>query len=579
MTREMLITDSTMRTARVEDGHLKLTLPNGEVVDFGVVVGETVTDAGIAAQIANPASQTATQLSATIAAQTERSTAQLDIDADVARVAAKFAPRGAGISLRRVGTTYSLRRAIGGGRYWRCDLPLISSAPGGFALHQIRDQMVELAAESVVFGDGSVASSGTWVTTTQAAAYGGQYTQASAAGAYKEHATPAGTTVVGMRTCDLSNAGLAVVTIDGDKTAATLLPTAQELVDMGLYPNTILVANGGTLEPTDRVYEGRQSNATVWDKVALFASDLTPGVHQVRVAVTGYFHTGDYPGLTGSTSSGARVYITGFVHGDDTMREGDAGVSLLPVANLMDTGSAWEYATNLKPEGAASSQFVGNIHGYEIEDSLAFFIDGAPVTPADATSTPADREAKIVRTSHLRHPETGSAVIADVVTTYTMDRRGLLVEAATSWRVNASVIAAYVMMPLNGATKVTGVPFTHGSLSGWAGGPIDLTALPDGYYGQSESSCAWVWDGTARGVYGAAIWVPDALRYTRGYATQEFLPNIQARPSSGPMTKVYIPRAYTTAPENVTPETVWEQAARYAVAYLPEGAHNSLSAF
>jgi len=513
------------------------------------------------------------------AASVPVSMAQREIDADVSRVFEKFSPRGAGVGLRRVGTTYSLRRGIGGGRYWRCDLPLIGSNPGGYPLHQIRDQWVELAAASVVFGDASVTSSGTWTTSAQSAAYGGQYSQASAAGAFKEYTTPDGATTLGFRTCDLSNAGLALVAIDGDTTLATLLPTAQELVDLGVYPDSILVANGGTLNPTDRVYEGRQSNATVWDRTVLFADDLPAGVHQVRVTVTGYFHAGDFPGVPGSTSSAARVYVTGFVYGSAAMKDGDAGVSLLPIGNLMDTGSAWEYATNLKPAGAVSPQFVGNIHGYEVEDSVTFFVDDVQVAPSDGASLVASRAAKIVRVSHLLHPDTGSTVIADVTTTYTMDRRGLLVEAEVSWRVSAEVLAAYIMLPLNGAAKVSGVPFTHGNLSGWPGGAIDTRGLPEGNYGHSESAAAWLWDGTEGGVYAAAVWVPDAVRYTRDFATRDFLPNVQARPSSGPITKVYIPRATTGAPESVTSSTVWNQAARYAVGYFPKGAGASLDAF
>lgn len=543
--------------------------PGGNVTSVaglgpGVIAGDDLVDA------------LETPLSAAYARGDE---AQLDIDSDVARVAAKFAPRGAGISVKRAGTTYSLRRGIGDGRYWRCDLPLISSNPGAYPLHQIKDQVVEVAAKSVVFGDAGVTSSGTWTTSTQAAAYGGQYTQASAAGAYKEYTTPTATATVGFRTSDLSNAGLAKVTIDGDATRATLLPTAQELVDLGVYANTILVANGGTLNPTDRVYEGRQSGSTVWDKTVLFASDLTPGVHVVRVQVTGYFHSGTYLGVSGSTSTAARVYVSGFVYGNTTMKETDAGVDLLAVDDLMSSSSAWEYAHNLKPSGAPTSVFVGNVHGYEVEDTFVIKVDGTTVAPADGTTTQATNTVEIVRTSHLLHPDTGATVVANVITTYTMDRRGLRVDVETDWQVTADVIAAYVMLALNGSNKVGGVPFNRGNLAGWPGGALTLSTVADGYSGHSESAAGWVWDGGSRGVYGVAVWVPRVLDFTRDYATRDFLPNVQTRPTSGPITKIYIPRCYTTAPETVTPSSAWRHSARYAVAYFPDGAGDALTDF
>lgn len=524
------------------------------------------------------------QLNATIDERVAESTIDsiplldADIASDVARVAAKFAPRGPGISLYRSGTTHMFRRGIGDGRYWRCDLPIISSGPGAYPLHQVRDQYVEVAAKSVVYGSTGMVSSGTWTTAIQAAAYGGQYTQASAAGAYVEYTTPAGTTTVGFRTCDLSNAGLAKVTVDGDATKAALLPTADDLVKLGVYPNTILIANGGSLNPTDRVYEGRKLNSANYDKIVLAVTGLTPGVHTIRVTATGYYHTGDYPGAnTGSGSTASRVYLTGFVTGNGTMKEGDSGVDLLMIDNLMSVGSAWEYANNTKPAGASSYEFLGNIHGYEVEDSFTTYVDDAAVTLSDKTPVFASRSAKIVRTSHLLHPQTGSTVIANIVTTYVMDRRGLSIEVLTDWQVDATIISAYIMMPLNGSTRTTVIPFTKGNLSGHTGGPLTLPTGSDGYFGHSESAAAWMWHGG--GVYGAAVWVPDVLRFTRGFATRGFLPNIQSRPSSGPISKVYIPRAYTDSPETVAPGTRWHQAARYAIAYFPEGADTALNTF
>ena len=100
-----------------------------------------------------------------------------------------------------------------------------------------------------------VSHSGTWTTGTNAVAYGGTYHYSTEAGATIRCTCAATTTAVGIRSFKATNGGIGVAYIDNDTTLCTLLPTAQSLVDAGTLANTVLVANGGTLNPTDRIYD------------------------------------------------------------------------------------------------------------------------------------------------------------------------------------------------------------------------------------------------------------------------------------------------------------------------------------
>lgn len=66
--RKMLITDATMRTARVEGDHLKFTLENGQVVDAGNV-GNAASDASMAAILGAPGSASNSQVVSIMAAR------------------------------------------------------------------------------------------------------------------------------------------------------------------------------------------------------------------------------------------------------------------------------------------------------------------------------------------------------------------------------------------------------------------------------------------------------------------------------------------------------------------------------
>src|SRR5690606_7304340 len=107
--------------------------------------------------------------------------------------------------------------------------------------------------------------------------------------------------------------------------------------------------------------------------------------------------------------------------------------------------SAWEYAHSIRPTGGSSFTFVGNIHGYEEQDSLTFTVDGASVTLSDG-QTVLGNVLEITRETTLRHPDTGSTDLATVTTTYTLSGNGLRLRHTTEWAVGGTCTASYPAM-------------------------------------------------------------------------------------------------------------------------------------
>ncbi|MGH2755528.1 MAG: hypothetical protein ACRDLB_14010, partial [Actinomycetota bacterium] len=152
---------------------------------------------------------------------------------------------------------------------------------------------------------GGSGTSGAWLTSTNSQAFGGSYKRETNAGATATYAAPLGATKLGLRGFKDPNGGLMKVAIDGDATRANLLPTAQQLVDAGTFPNTILVGNRGTLQPTDRVYDAYAATATP-DTQETFASGLAASVqHQMQLTVTGYKR---------AAAGDARGYVSGAMY-------------------------------------------------------------------------------------------------------------------------------------------------------------------------------------------------------------------------------------------------------------------------
>ena len=476
-------------------------------------------------------------------------------------------PANADATIRRISATkYQVSQRIGGQQWARFDF-LASSAmpsppPGGHTLLQLNQSAIDMPWLSVDHLDASVTLSATgWSgNTAQALAYGGSYNQNNATvGAYVEWTAPVGAVRVGTRTVAVSNEGVALVTIDGDATRANLLPTAQALVTAGKLASSALVANGGTLNPTDRVldlYSAASAPTSIidYDRHYALADGLAPGsAHVVRLTLTGYKNT---------ASSDIRLYVSGFTYGTTTTTSDTATAELLPaVRTLSQFDSAYEYAHEFAISGATNYQYVGNIHGYDKGVTFRVYVDGEEVTLADGDQRTGS--LAIVRTSELYHPDATTTKQADVATTYRFGAAGMTVEWRTVWAVTgAKVRRCYpAMFPLNGDT------FTVGSL---AHAPVDyaLTANAGTYFGKLASDTCYVWEPS--GTCAALLHIPDLEKTVGNWGDNaaDILAAIEDRVpinvNLGNLSKLYITRQGSVGPlATTTAGEVWRSGAVY----------------
>jgi hypothetical protein len=339
--------------------------------------------------------------------------------------------------------------------------------------------------------------------------------------------------------------------------------------------STQLVANGGTLNPTDRVFDSYASSVgtTNWGGVIPLAAGLDPAVtHTVRVTVTAAVRKG-------ITAPNDRAYFSGFSYGSASIGLTDASTIIVPVGIMNAVVSAWEHAAKVKPTGATTATFLGNVHGYEQELGFTIKIDGTSPTISDGQIITAKQSIVITRTSQMFHPETGATKVADATVVYTMSRGGLELWPTLSWAVTADVSASYAMLPLEGAasTTVGATKFNRASLLEYAGGVLTLTGATetDTYLGASKSPAGWAWGGK----FGALIHVPDVESYTNDWqwanvsGTRVEDRNLAA---GGRITKFYIPR-HADATETVAAGDVHSYRSQILFSYFPNGAEASLA--
>jgi len=463
-------------------------------------------------------------------------------------------------------TKYQVAQRVQGQQWARYDFldsaAMGSPPPGGFSLLQLNQSAIDLPWLSVDHLDASVTLSSTgWSgNTANAASYGGSYNQNNATvGAYVEWTAPVGAIRVGTRTVAVSNEGIALVTVDGDATKANLLPTAQQLVDAGKLVSTALVANGGTLNPTDRVldlYSAATAPTSVidYDRHYAIADGLAPGsAHVVRMTLTGYKNV---------QSSDIRLYVSGFTYAKTDTTVTTATAELLPATRtLSQFDSAYEYAHDYAPNGSTNSQLIGNVHGYDKSVSFRVYVDNEEVTLGTAERRYG--AVTIVRKSELYHPDTPATKQADVTVTYRFGSAGMVVEWALTWAVTgAKVKRSYpAMFPVNGDT------FTVGSMT-YAVTDYALTLNAGTYFGKIPSDTIYMWE--PAGTIAALLHLPDLEKSVGNWGenSQDIFAAIEDRVPGGVnlgnLSKAYMTRQGALGPvSSVTAGEVWKSIAVY----------------
>lgn len=438
-------------------------------------------DAGSAFRVQQDA-----RLSATVADQVGRSRDAL---------VSLFATPGVGdVSIQRVSSTlHYLYQELPSGKRIRYTIGRVTPAVGGDCHHlravDLMHRPVTSTDVDAVVGATGVTFTGTWSNTTQASSLGGSYRRTSTAGDYVEWVTPAADAVE-LIVSRLTNAAMYLVSIDGDPTAANLLPTAQDLVNAGVLDASKLTTGGGSINPTHRIADGY--GTTLYQHRIPLASGLTPGVHTVRVT-----HAGAWNVAQGASPAETRLYVDGFNY-DLTSAE------TLQI-NLAPTGSVWEYAFSLTYAG--DQEWVGNAHGWETQvGSLSVVVDGAAVTLLDG-QTVTGSEIVLTRSSTLAHP--AQANVGTSTTEWRLRPTGLMIAFAVTFT-NAPT-AALLQYPMLAVNTGTGA-FDRGRVL--SDTTATLTAHDGTVHGETHDDLAVFW--RQAGTIAALVRVLDTPRTFAG---------------------------------------------------------------
>lgn len=329
--------------------------------------------------------------------------------------------------------SYQFYAQAGRGKYIEWNLEAPGSLPGSYtpSPHFLTEVYTRYPMLAINYSDG------TWSYTGAGWTIGGGQRRTATTDDYAEWTTPSGTIAIQFEATKAANCGFALVAIGGDKTAANRLPTAQDYVDDGLLASTALVANGGTLNPTDRLWECYPASSGA--KYDIVADGLSPAAHTVRVTCTGYKR---------AAASDTRILVRNARYATASITPATASVIWVEEKRLMTAESAWEFAYRFDVSG---EEWTGSVHGYEEETSFDIEVDGTPDTLGDGEVV-SGSTITIDRVTELYHPNVGSGatVVGDCDLTYTFSQSGLQVAHSTEWNTTMTPTIAYpAMMPVS----------------------------------------------------------------------------------------------------------------------------------
>jgi hypothetical protein len=408
----------------------------------------------------------------------------------------------------------------------------------------------------------ALTSTFTW--SDNAAFLGGGYYYSTADGEYLQVQTENLTTSVGCNVyAALPNAGMCLVTIDSDPTLADLLPTAQALVTGGSLAAAALIANGGTLNPTDRILDCYNLTADALypanGKVVMFSRSLTPGVHTVRITSTPYQNVAATPGLF----TGIYMILTG---GPNVASATSVNSTALHVfvekKPILPCSGVWEISYKAKPTGASDYEWIGHTGSLKIKSDPVIKVDGSTVTPT-LFSQHAGTSIAVITQNNVRHTETGNTNLGVLDLTYTIDRNGLSIAHTLTWASNGVSVRYPCMF------CVADDPFDRFNTLGSGIVGTNLTANDDQPYFNTREQVAYCWD--SDGYIAGAMYIPDLAKTVENWTKTTTLQLFWDDLGGGVWEKVYAVRFM--ADEAYTTGTIWQSEAIYKIAWITSGAN------
>jgi hypothetical protein len=398
------------------------------------------------------------------------------------------------------GGSFSLLQHLGNDRYWRVTMAGTLSVGGEF----LRIGSIYLSKLWAGINSANGATfSGTW-THDPNNSYGGGMRDVcpGTIGAYMEVTTAPGVTSVGVQGLKLNIGGMYLVTIDGDKTLADQVTTAQQLVDIGVLVSTALVANGGTLNPTDRVLDTYSSSAI--DYVQIFTASLPPGIHVLRLTNLNYKN---------NSATNKFLYINRLLaFGPGAYNLTQSNPYFETLANIYAAGGqpVWEISYNTKPSGATSYEWVGHTGSLKFITLPAITVNGASKTLAIGEIA-AGSEVNIAMQFGIRHSQinAGGTDIGALDFAYNLKATtGLTISHHLVWSMTG------VTNGYPGMMAVSRNPFDRfATLAASVG--ADLTAADGSFHFGSRDQMAYCWD--YDGNLGALMYIPDLEKTVEGW--------------------------------------------------------------
>lgn len=310
------------------------------------------------------------------------------------------------------------------------------------------------------------ARSGNWSWVADASKYGGGYYNGTSGSI--NFTTQSGVTRIGVYDMAVSSSGFFVVEIDGDKTLANHLPSASAMVANGSLPATVLIAQGGTLHPNDKIYYQKSpagtslipaspsglDNILTQNRRIRIASGLSAGTHTVKFIQSGY---------TANGSSASNLRLSGIWFDTPAAGIGDPGIGfeIKPVQEMHCPSSDNNFAFRFRPEGFSSAsdyEWLGHNNGSQIRSGTGTLrLDGL-VYP-DLPMGTLRRVHDMVLEVHglLVHPLTSDPVAEYTQTFFINTQEGIQCQTAITWTHSGHITLGYIPQlavfgPVNKAT-------------------------------------------------------------------------------------------------------------------------------
>lgn len=294
---------------------------------------------------------------------------------------------------------------------------------------------------------------GNWNWMNDATKFGGGYYNGTTGSITFQ--THSGVTRIGIYDIPVSSSGVFLVEIDGDRTLANHLPTADALVANGTLSASFLVAQGGNLNPTDRIYYQKSpagtslipastsgmDNMLTQNRRVRIASNLSAGIHTVKFVQSGY-------SASGSQASNLRISGIWFDSPQTGIGDPNIGFEIKANQEMHCPSSDNNFAFRFCPNGLLGSgqyEWLGHNNGSQIKSgSCQLSLDGILFSDIPMGTLRKTKTLTLTVPGSLKHPGVSDPV-ASYSQKYTISAQaGIECESSIQWNEGGHISLGYI---------------------------------------------------------------------------------------------------------------------------------------